>query len=95
MDLTIRRLRQVTTAIAIRQTALDHRERLLLECATKTQEIYTAATVPTAKGKKNSLLDSASKITLFPKPKADTSSEPSTGSFEKLMILAGGLSKPR
>ena len=75
---------------------MDHRERLLAEWQTKTVATFIAATVPTAKGKKNTLLESAHKISLFPQAKADNRGrEPAAGSFEKLMLMAGSLSKPR
>jgi hypothetical protein len=58
--------------------------------------MYTAATVPTQKGSKNKLLEAAAKISLFVKPRTDSKSkEPEVGSFERLMQVAGNMTKPR
>jgi len=62
----------------------------------KTLATYTAATVPVQKGKKNALLEAAAKISLFGKRRTDSKSkEPEVGSYERLMQVAGSMTKPR
>ncbi len=91
-------MRQITAAIGLRKAAEDYQRRTLAEWAVKTQAMYTAATVPTEKGKKNKLLEAAAKISLFGKRRTDSKSnskEPQPGSYERLMQVAGSMERPR
>ncbi len=91
-------MRQITAAIGLRKAAEDYQRRTLAEWAVKPQAMYTAATVPTEKGKKNKLLEAAAKISLFGKRRTDSKSnskEPQPGSYERLMQVAGSMERPR
>lgn len=58
------RLRQIARVIDSRHKALRAHQHALVEWQTKTTVHFIAATVPTDKGKKNPLLESADKVKL-------------------------------
>lgn len=77
LDIPICRARQIAANIEARRKDEFRQQALLVEWSTRSIVQYVAATVPTAKGKSNELLKSASKLRLLLKGEDDSSPESS------------------
>lgn len=94
LDLTLKRLRQITTAITLRRYMEERKHRALVSWQTQTLSTFIAA----ASGAGEDFVKQALAVSLDPQEeKASTKSkEPQTGSYERLMSgLAPGITRPR
>lgn len=101
LDLTLRRLRQITTAIRLRQEVRAKRDRRLVAWHARSVARFIAMSVPLGEGEKNPLFPLLTTVVLDDEERAEleyamnvTAAKPATetaveqnssGTFEKLM----------
>lgn len=94
LDLTLKRLRQITTAITLRKYLEERKQRSLITWQTQTLSVFIAA----ASGAGEDFVKQAASVSLDQQDEEEQkkSKEPEPGSYERLMAnMVPGLTRAR